>query len=585
MLRLVKFGERPLCGRIIAERIQLQSNGMHRRNQPGVFDTTTRPIRIRLATLAASALLVLSLGSCGGGGGGGSGSYTIGGSVSGLAQGGQALLTLQWVNNAVLGSAVSVQMQVGNGPFSFSSQVPSGDSYAVVMTAPSGYTCTVANNHGTVTGNVGPVNVSCSALPVASIEVSVSGLTPGAQLLLLIPGFGPQQTITTNGDYSFQGPMALPANYYTVLDQPAGLSCTTTAGTGTISSTATVGISLSCSPISEYVYVLGCADYPNEGVGELGVGANGVATELSGNPYIGISQAACPTAVAADSTGHYLYVTGGGGLISQFKVETGGALTPLNPATVATGNGPQGVVADPAGQFVYVVNSTDNTVSQYSIGASGTLTPLSVPTVPTGNAPNAIALDPRGQYAYVLNSADNTVSQYSVGSGGALTPLSSPAVPTGAAPTAIVVDPSSHYVYAVNSVDDTVSQYAIGPGGALNPLSTPVVASGSGPTSIAADPTGPYVYVTNETSGTISEYRIGAGGALTLFNSIIVGAADLGVNAISVDPTGQYAYAAISGTGYEYSIGADGTLTPLIASATYEPGGGTSSSIAITKAN
>ena len=559
---------------------------MHRRNQPGVFDTTTRPIQARLATLAASALLVLSLGSCGGGGGGGgTGSYTIGGSVSGLAQSGQGLLSLNWVNNAILGSDFSVQMQVGNGPFSFSSQVPSGDSYSVDMTAPPGYTCTVANSYGTVTGNVGSVNVSCSALPVASIKVSVSGLTSGAQLLLLIPGFGPQQTISTNGDYNFQGPMALPANYYTDLGQPVGLSCTTTAGTGTISSTATVDISLICSPISEYVYVLGCADFPNESVVELGVGANGVATELSGNPFVLISQAACPTAVAADSTGHYLYVTGGGGLLSQFSIGTGGALTPLNPATVATGNGPQGVAADPAGQFVYVVNSIDNTVSQYAIGASGALTPLNVPTVPTGNAPNAIAVDPRGQYVYVLNSTDNTVSQYSLGSGGALTQLSPPTVPTGAAPTAIVVDPSSHYVYAVNSADDTVSQFAIGPGGALNPLSTPVIASGSGPASIAADPMGPYVYVTNETSGTISEYRIGAGGALTLLDSIIVGTANVGVNAISVDPTGQYAYAAISGTGYEYSIGADGTLTPLIASATYEPGVGTSSSIAITKAN
>jgi len=136
---------------------------MHRRNQPGVFDTTTRPIQARLATLAASALLVLSLASCGGGGG--SGSYTIGGSVSGLAQGGQGLLTLNWVNNAILGSDFSVQMQVGNGPFSFSSQVPGGDYYSVVMTAPPGYTCTVANSYGTVTGNVGSVNVSCSALP------------------------------------------------------------------------------------------------------------------------------------------------------------------------------------------------------------------------------------------------------------------------------------------------------------------------------------------------------------------------------------------------------------------------------------
>ena len=172
---------------------------------------------------------------------------------------------------------------------------------------------------------------------------------------MLIPGLGPQQAINTNGDYNFQGGVALPTDYHIFLDQPVGLSCTTTAGTGTISSTATVGISVICTAISEYVYVLGC-DPANEGVGELGVGANGVATELSGNPSVRISRTACPTAVAADSTGHYLYVTGGGGLLSQFSIGTGGALTALNPATVATGNGPQGVVADPAGQFVYVVN-------------------------------------------------------------------------------------------------------------------------------------------------------------------------------------------------------------------------------------
>jgi hypothetical protein len=66
------------------------------RSQFGVFGTTDQPIRARLATLVASALLLLSLGSCGGGGG--SGSYTIGGSVSGLPKGAQFQLDLAFTD-------------------------------------------------------------------------------------------------------------------------------------------------------------------------------------------------------------------------------------------------------------------------------------------------------------------------------------------------------------------------------------------------------------------------------------------------------------------------------------------------------
>jgi hypothetical protein len=50
------------------------------------------------------------------------------------------------------------------------------------------------------------------------------------------------------------------------------------------------------------------------------------------------------------------------------------------------------IAIDAAALFVYVVNSTGNSVSQYAIGADGGLTPLTTPTVATGLKPYAIAV-------------------------------------------------------------------------------------------------------------------------------------------------------------------------------------------------
>ena len=109
---------------------------MHGRSQSGVFGAIDQPIRTRLATLAASALLLLSLGSCGGGGG--SGNYTIGGSVSGLPKGAQLQLDLAFTD-AVTGmqSGGSTNI-VANGPFIFPVQIHSGDMYDVYWTPNSG---------------------------------------------------------------------------------------------------------------------------------------------------------------------------------------------------------------------------------------------------------------------------------------------------------------------------------------------------------------------------------------------------------------------------------------------------------------
>jgi DNA-binding beta-propeller fold protein YncE len=67
-------------------------------------------------------------------------------------------------------------------------------------------------------------------------------------------------------------------------------------------------------------------------------------------------------------------------------------LTPMPIAMIATGKGPAWIALDPAGQYAYVVNITDNTVSQYATVADGSLVPLSIATVQTGTKPFVIAL-------------------------------------------------------------------------------------------------------------------------------------------------------------------------------------------------
>jgi uncharacterized repeat protein (TIGR03803 family) len=115
---------------------------------------------MRLGAIGVMLALSLGLTACGGGSsssGGRSGvsaSYTVGGTVSGLASG--ESLTLQ--NNGGFDLVVTA-----NGSFTFMAAQPTGASYAVtVLTQPSGQTCTVANGSGTVAdSNITNVAVTC----------------------------------------------------------------------------------------------------------------------------------------------------------------------------------------------------------------------------------------------------------------------------------------------------------------------------------------------------------------------------------------------------------------------------------------
>ena len=269
------------------------------------------------------------------------------------------------------------------------------------------------------------------------------------------------------------------------------------------------------------------------------------------------------------------------GTVLSSVAACGGAGSGATDSTTGGGGGP------PA-SYAYIASAdVDNravpgAVYQYSITSDGSIAPLSIASVPTGVTPTGVVSDPSGRYVYVVNSGDTTISQYSVGTGGSLVALS-PAVVRIAGPFqfagfALSIDPVGEFLYVVGSPRDppgptaSIAQYSIQSNGTLAPLAQayltlPVSASGS----LAIDPGGRYAYLpgaTNAPGGLISQFSISADGTLSPLTPATV-AATQGTVAVTIAPSGQTAYVmstcidtACDGQIEPFTIGANGTLTP-----------------------
>jgi len=196
---------------------------------------------------AAVVLLPLLLGACGGGGEGNDPpplpppTYTVGGTVSGLAGSG---LTLQ--NNGGPGLQVA-----GGGNFAFPAALQGGAAYSVTVQSQPGsptQTCAVANATGTVvTQNVTNVAVTC-VTNTYSIGGTVSGLAGSG--LVLKSALGGEVAISANGAFTLPSAVASGATYdVLVLARPAmpSQTCTVADGDGTIGATNITNVKVTCS--------------------------------------------------------------------------------------------------------------------------------------------------------------------------------------------------------------------------------------------------------------------------------------------------------------------------------------------------
>ena len=154
---------------------------------------------MRVATKSIAVLLGAVLASCTSSGSGGSTTYTVGGTVTGLAGTGLVLR-----NSGGNDLAISA-----SGSFTFSTAIPNGSTYAVtVLTQPTSpaQTCTVTHGSGTVNGaNVTNVSVACAA-GTHTVGGTVTGLA-GSGLVLQDNG-GDNLAVSASGAFTFATPVA-----------------------------------------------------------------------------------------------------------------------------------------------------------------------------------------------------------------------------------------------------------------------------------------------------------------------------------------------------------------------------------------
>lgn len=98
--------------------------------------------------------------------------------------------------------------------------------------------------------------------------------------------------------------------------------------------------------------------------------------------------------LALDPLGRFLYAMEGDANVVQAEtIAENGSMTDVSGSPFSTGNHPTAAAVDYSGKFLYVVNQNDNNISEYSIDqTTGALTPLAPATVATGKGPTSIVV-------------------------------------------------------------------------------------------------------------------------------------------------------------------------------------------------
>jgi 6-phosphogluconolactonase (cycloisomerase 2 family) len=348
-------------------------------------------------------------------------------------------------------------------------------------------------------------------------------------------------------------------------------------GPGTIGGVATISI----------VYVTNSGS--NDVSGYAINATTGGLSAVPGSPFTNVS---APSAIAVSSDGFFAFAANSqSNNVTAFRVGMDGGLLPVSPTPstpnpAPVGTAPRAIAISKDAQFVYVANSRSDSVTVLSVGAAGALTRTPEadgtpnPVGAGGSSPAAIAISPSGRFLYVANSTSNTVAAFQIDANGLLKlipptgPATNPIPVSGTAPTALAMTFTGQFLYATNSASNTVSVFQVESSGLLTlvpPAGTgtnPVPIGGTSPNGIAVARNGRFLYTANG-GGNVSTFSIGGNGLLTLLpssgsspNPIPAGT---NPSAITISQDGQFLYVTNRGGGVSaYTVVSEtGSLIPL----------------------
>jgi len=296
---------------------------------------------------------------------------------------------------------------------------------------------------------------------------------------------------------------------------------------------ALAGCTLSTSTTPKFAFVV------NNQAGAVGsVSSFGVVSQSGVLSPAGpaINTGPGPTSIAADSHGHFLYVTNSDGTVSGFGIHrSNGSLFSVTGSPFTVGVSPTGAVLDSKTKFLFVANNGSNNISAFTVNRNnGVLTQVPGSPFATSSAPLHLAVHPKGTLLYVTLGPGGT-EVFSIGATGALTAGSIVPPTSGADASDIAIAPSGQFAYVADG-STGVSAYKIdSTSGGLTLIAGSPFFAGSTPISVAVDPKGRYVY-----------------GSLTVIEGspFVAGSSPIRVN---VDPSGRFVYVAnIDGDNVSY---------------------------------
>lgn len=319
---------------------------------------------------------------------------------------------------------------------------------------------------------------------------------------------------------------------------------------------------------------------------------SGVLTQISGSPYT-VGDGA--RSAVLHPSGKFLYVANPGQLeddISLFTIASNGALTEVTPRTSIGANAsqPELLAMDPAGAYLYTMNTQSNNISVFSIDStSGALAQLPNSPFAVGLPLLNMQLTPSGNFLYVTTagSTDGFIVGFSV-SAGVLTSIGLPSSSGGINPNGLAIDPSGNFLFAANTSSNTISIFAISlagtPPGTLSQVAgSPLATTYTAPVALILDAKGAFLYVANQGSSNVAVYSISSSTGLpaVLTTSASTGAffTEGSPSFLAEDPSGKYLFVGNQGSsaGIQSFGVSSGNLTSLF---TYSVGG-TPSSIAV----
>jgi alpha-tubulin suppressor-like RCC1 family protein len=229
---------------------------------------------LRFGLFSLLSFVVLS--GCGGNNSQKNTTFSVGGTLSGLADGATIVLQNNGVDDLVLTT---------NGSFMFARQVSDGAAYEInIRIQPEDQNCVVTQGMGNIAGaDVTDILVTCTGVgETYSIGGMLSGLLSGTSVVLQNNGVD-DLVLTTNGFFVFETKLADETDYQvSIRTQPEGQICSLSHSTGKILKGDVTDISVACAA-TDNSYTLGGIVAGLEGKGLVLQNNGGDDLEISDN--------------------------------------------------------------------------------------------------------------------------------------------------------------------------------------------------------------------------------------------------------------------------------------------------------------